>query len=224
MALTPDRLKAILDEYQIAYQEEDGSLMVVVDCDSTDATYRNPAGDPRLLLMLKIVEKGEMFVVRAPGAYVIKGSPHAGEIATTLVELQSGAKLLRFDYEWQRNMICPNVEVPLEDAEPTSRQIYRAITAVVAGIYQFDPVIRRVIETGKISFAGMKSIQKLCRTSAAASLAAPAISLEDLVEQPGGPEEIERAMSGDSGPLDEAEARRAFDRIMGCEEEEDRAA
>ena len=220
MALTPDRLKAILDEHQIAYQEEDGSLMVVVDCDSTDATYRNPAGDPRLLLMLKIVEKGVLFVVRAPGAYVIKGSPHAGEIATTLVELQSGAKLLRCDYEWQRNMICPNVDVPIEDAEPTSRQIYRAITAVVAGIYQFDPVIRRVIETGKISFAGMKSIQKLCRTSAAAS----AISLEDLVEQPGGPEEIERAMAGDSGPLDETEARRAFDRIMGSEEEEDRAA
>ena len=48
--------------------------------------------------------------------------------------------------------------------------------------------------------------------------------LEDLVEQPGGPEEIERAMAGDSGPLDETEARRAFDRIMGSEEEEDRAA
>jgi hypothetical protein len=114
-----------------------------------------------------------------------------------IASIQMRYKMLRFDYDPESGEVRPNVELPLEDAELTSRLFHRLVHAMIHGIKRFAPVIQHAIRTGEVSMS-------LVDDDKPSDEPAPDISrLVELAEQAGGIDALESLLGGPAGDDDE---------------------
>lgn len=212
MATSIDEVKGFFDEYDLRYMahESEGVILIGFGCNAEETTYRDSDGDAHLKLIIEVGEDGEFLRVFAPFAWRLDGCIHKAAVLGVLPALQARYKMLRFDYDPNDGELQPNVELPLEDASLTSAQFHRAVHAVLHGTQQFDPVIRHAMQTGEVSLEMLDDTRRRARA---------ARRLDRLVEEAGGSEELERAISGDGPAVDDEEARAVFERMFGVSDD-----
>lgn len=201
MPTTIQQVTDFLDEFDLTYdvKEEYEAIGIGFSLDESSTTYRDHDGDAHVQLVIRVVEDGEFVAVLAPQAWNIATCPHKAAVFEALVALQARFKLLRFDYDPDDGEIRPNVELPLEDSSLSSKQFHRLMHAVILGVQRLDRVIRHAMETGTICLdlmnegeSGGGDDNQLDHDDTAFLE-----TLEDLAEEAGGIEALERLLGGD---------------------------
>ncbi len=149
MATTYTEIRGFLDELKIKYQAQDDREEVGMFW--TTQNYTDRKGDKSLLLVLRLLEKGELLQVFAPQVYSYKDGPHKLAVLQACLMADWRTKLVQFEYDAADGEIRATVDLPLEDAKLTARQLRRVIRSVVGVVDEFDPFIRKAVETGEIS-------------------------------------------------------------------------
>jgi hypothetical protein len=201
MPTTIQQVTSFLDEYELTYdvKEEYDAIGIGFSLDESSTTYRDRDGDAHLQLVIRVVEDGEFVVVLAPQAWNIDACPHKAAVFETLVALQARFKLLRFDYDPDDGEIRPNVELPVEDSTLSSKQFHRLMHAVIIGVQRLDRVVRHAMETGTVCLDLMNEEEDSSRDNNQFDDDDKALleTLEDLAEEAGGIDALERLLGGE---------------------------
>jgi hypothetical protein len=158
MPTSIEQIQGFLDEYSLNYRvdEEHDAILIGFGLDPEATTFRDSDGDSGIQFVIRVLERGEFLAIFTPQAWNVDDCPHKAAVFEALASIQTQYKMLRFDYDPSDGEIRPNVELPLEDADLTSRQFHRLLHGMLHGVPRFDCVIRKAMETGTISFAGVK--------------------------------------------------------------------
>ena len=192
MPTSIEQIQEFLDEFSLNYRvdAERDAILIGFGLDPARTTFRDMDGDPGIQLVIRVLEQGEFLSIFTPQAWCVEDCPHKAAVFETLTSIQTQYKMLRFDYDPTDGEIRPNVELPLEDAELTSRQFHRLLHGVLHGVPLFDRVIRQAMETGCVS---LKSLEDEDVTSPPS----PAIArLQLIAAEAGGIDELERLAGG----------------------------
>ena len=200
MATSIEQIRTFLDEYDLEYRVDPAhdAILIGFRLDPEATTFRDGDGDPYIRVVIRVLEDGEFLGVFCPQAWNIDGCQHAAAVFEALAAMQAQHKTIRFDYDPTDGEIRPNVELPVEDAELTSRQFHRLVHSLLHAVQRFDMVLRRAAATGEVTFAA-------ARQDEAEGPATPAIGrLRVLAEEAGGVEALEQIACG--APVEEAGA------------------
>jgi len=199
LATSIDEIKGFLDEFDLRYQvhDEEPAIAIAFSCEPHETTYRDADGDPCLQLVITVLERGEFLAVFAPMAWNLKDCKHKAAVCEAVVAIQMQYKMLRFDYDPESGELRPNVELPLEDAEITSRLFHRLVHAMIHGVKRFAPVIQHAMQTGEVSMA-------LVDNGKPSDDPAPDLTrLVELSEEAGGIDALEALLGGSPGEDDD---------------------
>ncbi len=192
MPTSIEQIQEFLDEYSLNYRvdSEHDAILIGFGLDPARTTFRDSDGDPGIQFVIRVLERGEFLAIFTPRAWSLADCPHKAAVFEALASIQTHYKMLRFDYDPTDGEIRPNVELPLEDADLTSRQFHRLMHGMLHGVPRFDRVIRQAIETGEVSFKSLEDEEE-------ASPPSPQIArLQRLALEAGGIEELERLACG----------------------------
>lgn len=184
-------LKRFLEEASLTHEADErrGILVLEINCSLDDSTYRDPDGNPRVELHVRIAEKGEFVAVSAPAGWRLAGCPHLPAVCEAAARVQARTKLIRFDLA-DDGVLRPNCEIPLEAAAMCSRQLYRGIGCVVQAIRRFDPVFRHAMTAGEVDLT-------LAAAELPRELPGEFRQIIDLATEAGGFDALARLLGGD---------------------------
>lgn len=201
MPTTIQQVTGFLDEFDLAYDVKDEyeAIGIGFTLNESSTTYRDRDGDAHVQLVIRVAEEGEFVAVLAPQAWNIGACPHKAAVFEALVALQARFKLLRFDYDPEDGEIRPNVELPVEDSSLSSKQFHRLMHAVIVGVQRLDRVIRHAMETGSVCLDLMNEEEGSSSDDSQFDDDDKALleTLEDLAEEAGGIDALERLLGGD---------------------------
>lgn len=201
MPTTIQQVTGFLDESELTYdvKEEYEAIGIGFSLDESSTTYRDPDGDAHVQLVIRVAEEGEFVAVLAPQAWNVAACPHKAAVFEALVALQARFKLLRFDYDPEDGEIRPNVELPVEDSSLSSKQFHRLMHAVILGVQRLDRVVRHAMETGTVCLDLMNEEEGSSSDDERFDDGDKALleTLEDLAEEAGGIDALERLLGGD---------------------------
>jgi hypothetical protein len=201
MPTTIQQVTGFLDESELTYdvKEEYEAIGIGFSLDESSTTYRDPDGDAHVQLVIRVAEEGEFVAVLAPQAWNVAACPHKAAVFEALVALQARFKLLRFDYDPEDGEIRPNVELAVEDSSLSSKQFHRLMHAVILGVQRLDRVVRHAMETGTVCLDLMNEEEGSSSDDERFDDGDKALleTLEDLAEEAGGIDALERLLGGD---------------------------
>lgn len=192
MPTSIEQVQEFLDEHDLGYRvdHDHDAILIGFDLDADETSFRDRDGSAAIRLVIRVLERGDFLAVFCPQAWQVGDCPHKSAVFEAIASIQAQYKLLRFDYDPSDGEIRPNIELPLEDSEITSRQFHRLIHGVLHGVQRFDGVIRHAMATGEVSFASVDRMEPVGAPS-------PEIAhLQRLAEEAGGVEELERLVTG----------------------------
>ena len=210
MATSIDELKRFLDEYELVYHvdEERSVILIAFGHAAEKSAYRDEIGEPCVRIVIQVLEDGQFVSVFSPNAWNIDDCQYKPAVFEALASIQTQYKMLRFDYDPADGELRPNIELPLEDAEITSRQFHRLLHGIIESVQRYDALIRHAMQTGEVSFALLHDAQRpdsetaeLRRLLALADRAGGIEALEHLVAGAGAPDVDERSNDSISDEL-----------------------
>jgi len=151
MAMTIQEVERHLQAEGLKYQRIRDAAVGLVFGDLR--RYRNPEGEPRLLVVVSLEENGEYLKVFAPQAFTAQG-PHVDDFLRACAMIQWATKLIQFEYDPSDGEIRPIVEFPIEDGTVTQKQLARCVHAVVGLLEEYYPALQQALETGKVALPG----------------------------------------------------------------------
>lgn len=144
MATTFEELKGLLNELGLTYHPlDDDSLLLLFETE----TYRNPAGENMMAIVVQLTEEGRYLSIFAPDAFKI-GSEHLDECLRFFNTVQWYTKLMRVAVDPENGEARPGIEMPIEDARLTAAQLGRCIEGVGYFLETFHTPITQLVETG----------------------------------------------------------------------------
>ena len=155
MAVTYDEIKQFLDKAKLNYFFNNDPESIILSYSTEN--YIDAKGEKSLRLVIGLRENGEYFNIFAPSAYKINNTKHKLYALQAFMMTQWKTKLIQFEYDDSDGEIRPIIEFPLEDAKLGEKQFHRLLQGIVGIIDNYDPVIRKAMETGKIEFPASKS-------------------------------------------------------------------
>lgn len=205
MAATLKEVKRLLEASGIQFNafDEDDIISINFSYDPDETTFRDRDGDPCLQILLRLVESGEFLAVVAPLCWNLQNCLHRQTVCEALAIISGRFKMIRWDFDPSDGELHPNIELALEDAPLTARQLQRAITGILQVVQQYDRVITRAMETGEISFHDVECDRHRNVDTGDGGPATPAgdiTRLLDLADQAGGLDAIERLLGGGDPP------------------------
>jgi hypothetical protein len=205
MATTLKEIKKFLEDSGLHFNafDEDDVITIGFSCDPEETTFRDRDGDPCLQILLRLVESGEFLVVVAPFCWNLQNCPNRQAVCEALAIISGRFKMIRWDFDPSDGEVRPNIELALEDASLTAKQLQRAIAGILQVVRQYDRVITRVMETGEISFHDVERHRHQDVDAADSGPPTPAgdiARLLDLADQAGGLDAIERLLGGGDPP------------------------
>lgn len=197
MSVTIDQIAEFLDEQELSYgrHETAAAILLGFSLDPATTRYRDHEGDARFGLLIRILEDGEFLSVAIPWTWKLADCPHKAAVFEALVDFQGRSKLVRFDYDPDDGELRANAEIAVEDSLFTSLQLHRLIQAVGNAVLELDPVIRHAMKTGEVDMDRRADSENLAEESA---------RLQNLADEAGGVEALERLLCGDAAAGDDA--------------------
>jgi hypothetical protein len=151
MAMTIDQIAGMLEELDLTYQHQDGYLFFTMETE----VYVDPekSGKRALTLMIELMEDGEFFTLLAPRAYFVRGS-HQDAFLRACARVQWRTKLVQFEWDVRDGEVRPIIELPLEDASLTRRQLQRCIYALCSIVDRYHEALHRAATEGVVVLPG----------------------------------------------------------------------
>ena len=149
MPTTHAELEKHLDALGLTYTSPDGETIVL---GFETEHYVNPEGETRVLIVCKLDEDGEFVSFFAPGAFV-PPPEHLDVFLRACMIVQWETKLIQFEFDRTSSEVTAVVEIPIEDAILTERQVRRCVTGLVNLLDEFYEPLRRAAEDGEIDFS-----------------------------------------------------------------------
>lgn len=150
MSTTLKRIEECLKESDLIYvaHPEDDIVRVGFHSDPHETTYRDKNGKPTIEIVIRLLERGEFLALHAPECWNISRCLDKSRVLEELINIQSRFKMIRFDTNGE--IVVPNVEIPLEDNDITTKQLDRAIGAILQVVRQYDQTISDTIREEEI--------------------------------------------------------------------------
>lgn len=164
MGTTLDRIAQFLTESDIRFTANQEQSYIQTGF--ATKVYRTPEGHDVIGLIISLIENGEMLRVVAPRLYVYQDGPNKTAVFQACLMICYQTKMVQFEYDATDGEIRATVDLPLEDAELTKRQLMRCIGAVCSIVDDFDGVIRRAMDDGVVEFPDREDPQELMRAFA----------------------------------------------------------
>ncbi|QXD16845.1 hypothetical protein GQ464_007875 [Rhodocaloribacter litoris] len=149
MATTLDEIAQMLEHYGLRYFRGDDNTLLAAFGGLEH--YRDDEGNPHLRVVIQLSEQGRYLSIFAPAAYTVPVD-EAGPFLQACAMVQWRTKLIQYEYDARDGEVRPVVEFPLEDAPLTLAQFARCLTGLVRLVDEYDPVLRRALETGEVAF------------------------------------------------------------------------
>lgn len=145
MSTTLKRIEECLTESGLIHlaHPEDNLVRVGFHSAPRETTYRDKNGKPTIEIVIRLLEKGEFLALHAPECWSILRCMDKNRVLGELIEIQSKFKMIRFDTNGVH--VVPNIEIPLEDNDITTKQLDRAIGAILQVVRQYDQTISDTI-------------------------------------------------------------------------------
>lgn len=115
--------------------------------------YVDFEGDKSVLISLIVDPDGEYLELVAPRVYNVRECPHKGAVFAALLEIAYKTRKQNFEYNPADGEIRVAADMPIEDGTATVRQLDALLGAIIAVLEQFHPVIKHVIETGRLDLS-----------------------------------------------------------------------
>lgn len=152
MAMTFPELVGRIAELGIDFRASRDHNEVVVAVPTSN--YIDPHdGEKSMLLHVMLQEEGKMLRICVPEVYAFGKFEHRGEMAQAMLAANWRVRVPGYvldETDGEVRVVC---DVPVEDGTVTGTQIGRMIALVAWTIDQFDPVIRRAGDEGRIDFS-----------------------------------------------------------------------
>ena len=119
--------------------------------------YKDADGDPYVSVLFYVQEQGELIKIIIPKLYSCINPLHRRAFFEVAVRKTFEKKLCFFDYDHRDGEIRMVVDLPLEDASVTEKQIKRIVTALISHVDNNDADVRAAVEEGKLPFLDYKA-------------------------------------------------------------------
>lgn len=145
MSTTLKRIEECLTESGLIYlaHPEDNLVRVGFHSAPRETTYRDRNGKPTIEIVIRLLERGDFLALHAPECWNISRCLDKSRVLEELINIQSKFKMIRFDTNGE--LVVPNVEIPLEDNDITTKQLDRAIGAILQVVRHYDQTISDAI-------------------------------------------------------------------------------
>ena len=129
MASTINQISTLLDSAGIKHRLKDDVIRTGF---STDL-YTDEDGDHGVSILIRLDEDGELLRVQAPMAYRMpkNASPETqAAVLRTLNQLNWESKIIQVEMDLEDGEIRFGVDFPLEDGQPTEKQVARMVRLI----------------------------------------------------------------------------------------------
>lgn len=155
MAISRAELEQHLDALGLRYGAHDeASLLLGFETER----YRNPEGEGRLIVAIRLDEGGEYVSFHAPGVFV-PGAEHLDVFLRACMIAQWESKMIQFEYDRQNGEVAAIIEFPVEDATLTERQVRRCVFGLVNLLDEFYTPLARAAEDGVLDFSSSDDLR-----------------------------------------------------------------
>ena len=145
MSSTLSEISALLDSLEIKY---DLDRDVIRTGFATDL-YEDHDGDNCVNMVLRLEEDGELLRVQAPMAYKLPkdASPETvSAVLRTINQINWESKIMQVEIDLEDGEIRVGIDFPLEDGQPTEKQLSRLVRLLPAVIDQNHLAMRDALE------------------------------------------------------------------------------
>ena len=110
-------------------------------------------GERSLLLHVMLQEEGKMLRICVPEVYAVAEFANRGALCEAMLAANWRVRVASYVLDESDGEVRVVCDVPLEDGTVTSAQLSRMLTLVAWTVDQFDPVLRKAGNEGKVDFA-----------------------------------------------------------------------
>ncbi len=145
MSSTISEISTLLDSAGIKYQLKDDLIRTGFATD----LYTDEDGDNSVNILIRLEEDGELLRVQAPMAYQMpKDASPATQAAVlrTINQLNWESKILQVEMDLEDGEIRLGVDFPLEDGQPTEKQVARLVRMIPSIIDQAHLHLRDALD------------------------------------------------------------------------------
>ncbi len=146
MGTTLETIAGFMDARGVKYQLEREKSRILTGFGTKN--YKDASGHSGVLLSVEVKEDGEYLIVTAPEVYKYKDGPHLTAVLQACLWVCFATKSLQYEYDYRDGEIRAVVEIPLEDAILTEKQLFRILLTIPTVLDRYDSVVRSAIERG----------------------------------------------------------------------------
>lgn len=148
MATSLEKISELLNKAGVKHSVEPEYQRIVTG--TATELYQDPEGRNGIIVFIALDENGGYVSFIAPSVYVYKEGPHKGAVLEACMLVSYLTKFVQFEYEPESGRVHAAIELPLEDAELTERQLFRCLHALTSIIDEHHDIIQGAINTGKV--------------------------------------------------------------------------
>ncbi len=129
MPSTISEISALLDSADIKHRMKDGVIRTGFATD----LYTDEDGDHGVNIMIRLEEDGELLRIQTPMAYRMPkdASPETqAAVLRTINQLNWESKIIQVEMDLEDGEIRFGVDFPLEDGQPTEKQVVRMVRLI----------------------------------------------------------------------------------------------
>jgi hypothetical protein len=143
-----DALAKHLDAEGLKYQKrpEAGDILTGFRMNA----YKDPQGEAVLRLVVKPENNGTFLRVFAPFVYNLKDSAHRDAGFQALLIANFRTNMVQFEFDPNDGEVRAGVEIPVEDAVVTQRQLRAILHGIASIVDEADAFVRGAIESGRV--------------------------------------------------------------------------
>lgn len=160
MATTLKELESLFDSIGWKYkcrQDNDNSAEGYLYSSFPTKQYRDNDGDSVVTFVFNVQESGELIKIVVPRLYSCINPIYRRAFFEVAIRKTFEKKLCFYDYDHRDGEIRMLLDLPLEDASLTERQIKRIMRAMLNHIDANDEAVRGAVERGELPFIDYKA-------------------------------------------------------------------
>lgn len=160
MSTTINELSEILDELKWKHKtkpnEENKDEGTIYTGFPTE-TYLDKDGDKFINVVFLVQEHGELVKIITPQLYTCIHPGHRKAFFETAIRKSFEKKLCFYDYDHRDGEIRMVLDMPLEDARLTPKQVKRVVSSIVRLVDMNDSDLRSAVEEGRLPVTDYQS-------------------------------------------------------------------
>ena len=146
MTLSTERLRNLLQEAQVHWEDVSGATQTLWQCEH----FRDEEDSPTLAVFLLVDESGELLTLQTQPLLDLARVRFVGPLAATVLELGSTRVASRFVREPEGSQLALRIDLPLLDGTLGREQLMFLLEELVSAADSLYPALRAAADEGRI--------------------------------------------------------------------------